>query len=189
MKTLLAAVVASVALVAGAFTYPVSVGVVPGLQVADRFDNVDGLQLGLLWDATYDVNGLSLATFGNITEGKFNGADLAFLFNRIDDDATGWTGSLFYNRARRDFYGLSSSFGFNVCEGDLRGFDAALFFAGTDDFHGFSLSLYNYTRNGAGLQVGLVNCATRDFDGVQIGLVNLILKSCVPALPVVNAHF
>ena len=53
----------------------VNLGLFDPVQIADSTDDVKGFQLGLFWDRTRDMTGLSIAGIGNVAGGCMTGVD------------------------------------------------------------------------------------------------------------------
>lgn len=164
----------------------VNLGLFDPVQIADSTDDVKGFQLGLFWDRTRDMTGLSIAGIGNVAGGCMTGIDFALGFNWTES-GTGVMWSLGFNRAGGNFSGWMDAFGANICEGHFHGFqEACSNYA--NHLHGVQFGFVNTAHTASGLQVGLVN-VVEDLTGFQVGVLNFIRNSPLPFFPIVNAHF
>ena len=185
---LFAAVAAfGIAVAATADSVPVAVGLFDPVQTQDAKDDIAGLEIGVLWDRSANVNGLAIAGGGNVTEGRMIGVSAALGFNWINEGGFGATWAIGFNRVGNDFGGAQFSYGANICHGDMYGLqDSISNYANA--MHGVQLGIVNMSHNCRGLQVGIVNTA-EEMSGVQVGILNFIKSSPLPFFPIVNAKF
>lgn len=184
----------SVALVAGtlraeddASAWPINLGLFPPVQIADAEDDVRGLQIGLLWDESRDLYGISVGGLGNFAHREMKGAELSLGCNWAESGyGIAWAGA--FNRFGGDFSGWTRAIGANLCEGTLRGYQDALFSNYAHDLYGVQLGCVNTAHSAHGVQIGLVNLV-EDMCGVQIGVLNFIRHGSLPFFPIVNACF
>lgn len=166
---------------------PVLVGLFDPVQTAPSTVDVHGFELGILWDGSVNVRGISLAGGGNLAYGDLIGAQAALGFNWNEKGGFGVMGALGFNRAGGDFGGAQWSYGANICRGDFYGFqDSCSNYANV--MHGVQLGLVNMSHDCRGLQVGVINTAEK-MSGIQVGILNFIKESPLPFFPIVNAHF
>lgn len=168
-------------------TVSVLMGVFDPVQTAPSSVDVHGFELGLLWDGSENVRGISLAGGGNIAYGGLIGAQLAIGFNWNETGGFGAMGAAGFNRTGGDFGGVQWAYGANLCHGNLYGLqDGCSNYANA--LHGLQIGLVNMSHDCHGLQVGVINTAER-MDGIQVGILNFIKESPLPFFPIVNAHF
>jgi hypothetical protein len=177
---------------ASALVSPVGVSLVPPLQLPFRHNNIIGLRLNILMGLHESVYGLDIGGFGNMTDRRFGGIQLAGLFNRNAGPAyifglqfaglMNWnakdstiaglqlTAGFNYNRGKAEVYGLQIGGIGNRCDGKVAG---------------AQIGLYNQAKEVYGLQIGLINLA-KALHGVQIGLVNVNMSGFLPFFPIIN---
>lgn len=158
-----------------------------GIAMATRND-MCGLQIGGLCNwATEDVYGLRLTIGGNITFGTTYGSDIG-LFAYRDGDMWGFDAE-FIGSYQKRFWGVQIGGLATVCTEQSYGCAIALLCNWAPVAYGFDLSIFNYTTELHGCQLGLVNYARECPWGFQIGLVNIIMDNSWKVLPIVNGYF
>lgn len=121
-------------------------------------DNTTGVVIGGLLNITGEnSSGVHLAGLANIAGENFNGITTSGLLNIVGENLRGVQISGLGNITGEAMHGLQIAGLGNVVGGT---------------FTGAQLAPLNITKNGKGLQIGLVNYYKNSFDGFQLGLVN-----------------
>jgi hypothetical protein len=176
-----------------AFLYPMSTnGAVPELRtnvaigvLLGRVGTVDGVQLGLVNSAMYDLRGLQLgaaslidgsadgAQVGGVfafTDGPFQGVQLAGLMSWSGSSLTGLQLAGVANQARHQVRGMQVAGGFNLTYGDVEGVQIGAVNIGK--IRGVQIGLINVSADTEGTQIGVINVARRS-NGLQVGVLNV----------------
>ena len=148
---------------------PLSVGIVPPLQLAPEKWDVYGVRMNFGVGRNRQVDGIDLGLIGNETLVGAYGVQMAGVYNLVGHGAG--IQAAFVNCSRENYYGIQCGI-INRAE----------------ECYGVQVGLLNRTDHCGGLQVGLVNC-TETMTGVQLGLFNIIADSYFTYLPLVNAQF
>ena len=158
-----------------------------GIAMATR-DTLAGMQVSALCNwASADVCGMRATLGGNIAYGNVYGVE-AGLFGYRTSEFWGWDTD-FVGAYQPKFWGLQISGLANVATEQSYGCSiAALCNWATVDY-GFDLSIFNYTTELHGCQVGVVNYAKECPWGFQLGLVNIIMDNSWKVLPLINCYF
>ena len=158
-----------------------------GIAMATR-DDLMGLQVsGLCNWASKDACGARVTLGGNINFGNAYGFE-AGLFGYRTGEFWGWD-TEFVGVYQPKFWGLQISGLANVSSEQSYGCSIAALCNWAPVMYGFDLSIFNYTTELHGCQVGVVNYAKECPWGFQIGLVNIIMDNSWKVLPLVNCYF
>ena len=115
------------------------------------------------------LNGFDFAVGANRTRERFNGLEIAGVFNRANSAAGAQLG--FANVVESEFAGLQAGAWNHTGHG-----------------YGTQWGVVNTAGYFAGLQVGLFNWAD-DLDGLQLGLINVVADQTLCVLPFLNIGF
>lgn len=165
------------------------------------FNNVCGIEAGVLWNKSDKVYGLQACAICNIAEylGGFQvgGIDLTDKGGILQVGAinyanyfTGLQIGGILNNIGREMHGVRIGL-VNWVErtGDMHGLDIGYINGGEGVMHGVQIGGGNkFEGHFYGLQIGYINYA-RELTGVQLGVFNIIDKSPLPFFPLINAHF
>jgi hypothetical protein len=151
---------------------PISLGVVPPVQMVPEDQSVTALRISLLYGRHADLTGLDLSLIGRNT-GDVRGVAFAGA-SLVDGDFTGWQNGW-----------LAA-----VTRGNLQGLQWAVYNRSGSGSSGLQIGLVNVADGFSGLQLGLVNISQTMRSGLQVGLVNIIQsKPRLKVLPLVNWSF
>lgn len=166
---------------------PLQISLVPEAQLVSENEAVRGLRLSLLHGKNTDVDGLDIGVLTEATQ-NVRAFQIAGLRNDVGNELTGVQIGGLYNHANR-FNGMSVAGLFNNYDEEANGL---LMVAGICNYgttvNGLQISLINWTTYSSGLQIGLVNRG-RNIRGLQIGAINIIDEGVVSVMPVANMHF
>ena len=159
---------------------------VTGIASASR-DDLKGLKIAGLcnWNTT-DVYGMRVTVGGNFCWGTEYGWDTGLF--AIREAMWGFDIEL-VGSYQKEFHGVQIGGLANVSTDLSYGGAFALGCNWAPVMYGFDFSIFNYTRELHGCQLGLVNMAFACDHGFQIGLVNVIMDNQLPFLPIVNGYF
>ena len=136
------------------------------------------------------ISGLKLnLPYGN--NSKVTGVDLGFVsINREQDDKLDAQVSAFqvnlWNSTNGRFGGFQVGL-VNLADTSA-GIQVGLLNSTDNMFRGFHVGVFNSSLEVHGLEVGLINY-TEFLTGVQIGLINIATKSTLPFFPIINMCF
>lgn len=169
---------------------PVSMGVFPGVstdggaigQVINHFslnlmglgDHLKGMEVGSIGNGRRgNMKGAQLAGILNFVNKHADGFQFSGIGNVVGKDVRGSQLSGVFNVTGRDMAGIQFTGVANVAGGDVRGVQIT---AGTNwvsgEIRGLQLGLVNYGEKVHGVQIGLVNIASKEMKGGALGLVN-----------------
>lgn len=165
------------------------------------FNNVCGIEAGVLWNKSDKVYGLQACAICNIAEylGGFQvgGIDLTdrggiFQVGAINyaNYFTGLQIGGILNNIGREMHGVRIGL-VNWVErtGDMHGLDIGYINGGEGIMHGVQIGGGNkFEGHFHGLQIGYINYA-KELTGVQLGVFNIVDKSPLPFFPLINACF
>ena len=164
--------------------YGIGIG---GVAMATR-DTLGGLQISALCNwASADSYGLRATLGGNINFGDMAGFEAGLFAYR-----TGETRAVdveLVGAYQPKFWGLQISGLANVATEQSYGCSIAALCNWAPVDSGFDFSIFNYTTELHGCQIGVVNYARECPWGFQIGLVNIIMDNSWPVLPIINCYF
>ncbi len=180
---------------ASAIISPVSVGILPPLELPPDTATIIGARVSFLYGRQKSMYGVDLGGLGNMTYVDFGGIAVSGLFNVthgmtniIGLQAAGLT-NVNTNNTRVfgiQFAGLFNSNGGNF---DLYGFQVAPVNAGLRTvIRGAQIGIYNAAAVVYGFQIGVLN-STLALRGLQIGLINFNSTGLVKVCPILNAGF
>ncbi|MDA3925212.1 MAG: hypothetical protein PF904_11000 [Kiritimatiellae bacterium] len=129
-----------------------------------------GLRLNLFEGECEQVTGMDLGFIGRSQ--YYNGIQINFLVNSVEDRLAGWQIGLGYNEA-----GTCDPFSMQVGLWNQ-----------TQSLCGIQCGLVNLADYSTGFQVGLIN-RSEGINGYQVGLINVIRGSRVPFMPIINFGF
>lgn len=174
---------------------PLSVGVVPPVQLPPQDYTITGARVSVLYGHHHNVYGLDLGLVGNITQQNFVGVGLAGIFNathgttRIIGLQAAGVGN--FNTNKIAVYGLQLALFTNYNSGESELFGLQVAAANLSEFttiYGVQAGLYNKAKAVYGFQIGIVNVAS-SLHGVQIGLLNFNATGLFKVSPFLNVGF
>ncbi len=196
VRVILLAIFFGAAMSAQAAVSPISLAVIPPVQLPLEDFTVTGVRASVLWGKHRMVYGFDLGAVGNITETSFGGIAVSGIFNLNQGEATilglqaaGIT-NINVNKAR--IFGLQAALGVNSNQAES--YVVGLQVAGLSNYSPFTrimgaqISLYNKAREVYGFQIGLINF-TESLHGVQIGLLNFNTRGLFAVAPILNIGF
>jgi hypothetical protein len=169
---------------------PLSVTIVPGMELVARDPYEVTVSLGVLVGEAYrvtgaqasgilsvaneDLSGVQLAGVGNTVGGNLQGVQGAGVFNLTGGNLLGVQNAGVFNQIDGSGRYLQASGVFNVVAGGFSGVQAAGVFNQTDGtFNGAQMAgIFNRAGSTNGVQFSLVNVGG-DVNGAQFGLVNI----------------
>ena len=159
---------------------------VTGIASASR-DHLKGLKVTALcnWNSA-DVYGMRATVGCNYCGGTEYGCDVGLF--AIRNEMWGFDVEL-VGSYQDEFHGVQVALLANVSTKMCYGGGFALGCNWAPTMYGFDMSIFNYTRELHGCQLGIVNFATECPWGFQIGLVNIIMDNSWKVLPIVNGFF
>lgn len=169
-------------------------GNIQGLQFSG-FANINGEDMrgvsvtSLVNIAGRNAKGIQVSGLANITGDTNHGISMSGLINLTGSTTKGWQIGGLASITGEQLSGLMTSGALNVVGGNMSGIQMAglgnitggtmrgLQLSGLGNvvgvhMIGLQLAPMNYTTNGSGLQIGLLNYYKENFDGFQLGLVN-----------------
>jgi hypothetical protein len=163
-----------------------------GFQASGVFNSVEGNTMGIQYAGVFnqsskDLTGLQFAGGFNSVDGRLRGVQSAGVFNSADNDSYGLQSAGVFNISQGE-----SSIGqfagvYNVAQ-ELKGAQFAGVFNIADSIKGAQISLVNYTGDGTGLQLGLVNINKGSGYSLPIGLINIYEKGIKDIFAYTDGH-
>lgn len=175
---------------------PISVSIIPPVQIPPADFSVTGFRASLLWGHHRDLYGIDLGVLGNITDQDFIGVGISGLFNLTFGNTNiiglQFAGLTNINKNKVSGFGLqiAGAANINTAASSFSGLQVAL---GTNyspfsTIYGAQVGIYNVANTVYGFQIGLVNI-TESLYGVQIGLANFNRKGLFSFAPILNIGF
>lgn len=141
----------------------------PKIQLVNETVDIYGLKLNLLYGGNERVVGLDVGLFSN------------------NESVSALQANIFMNRTRAHFSGLQAGIYNSAASSSGIKLGLVNWTEGIDS--GLTVGLLlNSSLESRGVAIGLVNY-TEFLTGVQIGLINIATKSTVPFFPIVNFCF
>lgn len=172
---------------------PVSIGVIPPLELPTDNFVVGGARVSLLYGRQKSVYGIDIGGLGNVTYVDFAGVAVSGLFNVthgmttvIGLQAAGLS-NINTNNTRIVGVQFAGVFNSNSSSLDLFGIQVAAFnFNPRAVIRGLQVGTYNSANSVYGIQIGVLNSAN-SLHGLQIGLVNFNGSGPMRVFPILNA--
>ncbi|MBE9464552.1 carboxypeptidase-like regulatory domain-containing protein [Dyadobacter sp. UP-52] len=124
--------------------------------------NLKGVQMaGILNKISGNLKGVQISGGGNITKGKTNGGQVSGIFNKSGKEIHGFQIAGGVNIGNENVFGPQISGIGNISKRETNGLQVG--------------SLFNYTKNLKGVQIGIVNLADSS-SGYSFGLLNIVKK-------------
>ncbi len=181
---------------ANAALSPISVSVVPPIQIPPAKFSITGVRASLLWGHHRDLYGVDLGLLGNITDQDFIGLGVSGIFNltygttRILGLQLAGITNINKNKVSGFGLQLGGLANINTASSSFSGLQVSL---GTNyspftTIYGIQAGIYNVANVVYGFQIGLVNI-TQSLYGIQIGLANFHHKGLFSFAPLINIGF
>jgi len=175
---------------------PISISIVPPIQIPPSDFSVTGLRTSVLWGHHRDLYGLDLGLVGNITDQDFVGIGVSGLFNLTmgTTNIIGLQLAGIANINKNKLSGIGLQFGgitnINTAASTFSGLQASLGanYSPFTTVYGAQIGIYNVASVVYGFQIGLVNI-TESLYGLQIGLANFNRKGLFSFAPILNFGF
>ena len=160
--------------------YNLNIQLLPGIDINGHGKEkaTNHFLFGLFLAFGHNIEGLGLASLGQMNTGYVKGTQVSGLFNSVDGHINGFQTAGLFNIAGGDVHGFQAAGWFNLAGGDVRRFQSAGFFNHTGgSLLGFQAAgIFNMT--GAGVQgfqaAGIFNIVKGDIRGFQAaGIFNV----------------
>lgn len=175
---------------------PVSVSIIPPIQIPPADFSVTGIRASLLWGHHRDLYGIDLGVLGNITDQDFMGIGVSGIFN-LTSGTTNILGlqlagitNINKNKVTGVGFQIAGLANINTAASSFSGLQASLGvnYSPFSTIYGAQVGIYNVANVVYGFQIGLVNI-TESLYGVQIGLANFNRKGLFSFTPILNIGF
>jgi len=163
---------------------PVSLSLVPPVQIVPKHGSVYGFRLNLVGQ-NQTVHGLDVGVV-NWVERDFVGFQWLG-FGWVEGDAKGVQWNYLANITQGRLEGGQLGL-FNLAREKSAGAQLGFVSWSETDFTGLEAGLVAYSPTFSGLQFGLINVTDR-LRGLQVGLVNVAENGFLPIFPIINFHF
>ena len=154
-------------------------GSMHGIQLAGitniNGDNLKGLSLsGLTNIIGHNASGVLISGFTNIIGSQSSSLVIGGIMNISGETTNGFHIAGLANLSSSNFNGLMCAGALNIAGNDLNGVQiSALGNIAVAEMRGVQIGLANYTTNGKGLQIGLINYYREQYNGFQLGIINV----------------